>query len=226
MATTITKAATPSRTQIASRQRSSCSYAALTVPPSMSSSKPPAGNGGGPAARPLGRARRLTSSGAGRTAAAPPAGSADAGAATRRLAGAGASRAAPDRIWRTGPLPGSTSSAAHARHAPRRRVERTHNHGLGERQRLHACGPQLALAERGRTPCHRRALVWPALLRADQPWLSGSIAARSIPASRPLGMLIGDLESKPFEPQLAPAPESIDLAVLKRLADDPTSPRR
>jgi len=35
-----------------------------------------------------------------------------------------------------------------------------------------------------------------------------------------LGMLIGDLESKPAEPQLAAAPESIDLAVLKRLAED------
>jgi len=32
--------------------------------------------------------------------------------------------------------------------------------------------------------------------------------------------LIADLEAKPFEPQLAPAPEAIDLAVLKRLAED------
>jgi ATP-dependent RNA helicase SUPV3L1/SUV3 len=36
-----------------------------------------------------------------------------------------------------------------------------------------------------------------------------------------LGTLIGDLEAKPDLPQLAPAPESIDLAVLKRLAEDP-----
>jgi len=36
-----------------------------------------------------------------------------------------------------------------------------------------------------------------------------------------LGTLIGDLEAGPDEPQLAPAPEAIDLAVLKRLADDP-----
>jgi ATP-dependent RNA helicase SUPV3L1/SUV3 len=33
--------------------------------------------------------------------------------------------------------------------------------------------------------------------------------------------LIGDLESKPDLPELAPAPEAIDLAVLKRLSDDP-----
>lgn len=36
-----------------------------------------------------------------------------------------------------------------------------------------------------------------------------------------LATLIGDLEEKPQEPQLAPAPEAIDLAVLKRLAEDP-----
>ena len=35
-----------------------------------------------------------------------------------------------------------------------------------------------------------------------------------------LGLLIGDLESKPDRPELAPAPEAIDLAVLKRLAED------
>jgi ATP-dependent RNA helicase SUPV3L1/SUV3 len=35
-----------------------------------------------------------------------------------------------------------------------------------------------------------------------------------------VGTLIGDLEARPDEPQLAPAPEAIDLAVLKRLADD------
>jgi len=35
-----------------------------------------------------------------------------------------------------------------------------------------------------------------------------------------LATLIDDLEAKPFEPQLAPAPEAIDLAVLKRLAED------
>ncbi|WEK45511.1 MAG: helicase-related protein [Candidatus Andeanibacterium colombiense] len=33
--------------------------------------------------------------------------------------------------------------------------------------------------------------------------------------------LIGDLEAKPGTPQLAPAPEGIDLKVLKRLADEP-----
>ncbi|MBO9498368.1 MAG: helicase [Novosphingobium sp.] len=33
--------------------------------------------------------------------------------------------------------------------------------------------------------------------------------------------LIGDLEAKPDAPQLAPAPEAIDLKVLKRLADEP-----
>lgn len=33
--------------------------------------------------------------------------------------------------------------------------------------------------------------------------------------------LIADLEARPEAPQLAPAPEAIDLAVLKRLADDP-----
>ncbi len=36
-----------------------------------------------------------------------------------------------------------------------------------------------------------------------------------------LAVLIGDLEAKPAEPQLAPAPEAIDLAVLRRLAEDP-----
>jgi len=36
-----------------------------------------------------------------------------------------------------------------------------------------------------------------------------------------LSTLLADLESKPDLPQLAPAPESIDLAVLKRLAEDP-----
>jgi ATP-dependent RNA helicase SUPV3L1/SUV3 len=36
-----------------------------------------------------------------------------------------------------------------------------------------------------------------------------------------LGVLIGDLEARPGIPQLAPAPEVIDLAVLKRLAEDP-----
>jgi ATP-dependent RNA helicase SUPV3L1/SUV3 len=36
-----------------------------------------------------------------------------------------------------------------------------------------------------------------------------------------LAALLGDLESKPAEPELAPAPEAIDLAVLKRLAEDP-----
>ena len=41
-----------------------------------------------------------------------------------------------------------------------------------------------------------------------------------------LDTLIADLESKPAHPQLAPAPESIDLAVLKRLAEDPEIVRR
>jgi ATP-dependent RNA helicase SUPV3L1/SUV3 len=36
-----------------------------------------------------------------------------------------------------------------------------------------------------------------------------------------LDMLIGDLEAKPEEPGLAAAPQAIDLAVLKRLAEDP-----
>jgi ATP-dependent RNA helicase SUPV3L1/SUV3 len=36
-----------------------------------------------------------------------------------------------------------------------------------------------------------------------------------------LAVLVADLEAKPFEPQLAPAPEAIDLAVLKRLGEDP-----
>ncbi len=35
-----------------------------------------------------------------------------------------------------------------------------------------------------------------------------------------LDMLIGDLETPPYEPGLLPAPEAIDLAVLKRLAED------
>ncbi len=35
-----------------------------------------------------------------------------------------------------------------------------------------------------------------------------------------LGTLITDLEAPPYEPELAPAPEAIDLAVLKLLADD------
>jgi ATP-dependent RNA helicase SUPV3L1/SUV3 len=34
-------------------------------------------------------------------------------------------------------------------------------------------------------------------------------------------VLIGDLEARPEVPQLAPAPEAIDLAVLKRLAEEP-----
>jgi ATP-dependent RNA helicase SUPV3L1/SUV3 len=36
-----------------------------------------------------------------------------------------------------------------------------------------------------------------------------------------LAILIGDLEARPEEPELAAAPEAIDLAVLKRLAEDP-----
>ena len=36
-----------------------------------------------------------------------------------------------------------------------------------------------------------------------------------------LGTLIGDLETPPGRPELAAAPEAIDLAVLKRLADEP-----
>ncbi|HEY6815727.1 MAG TPA: helicase-related protein [Croceibacterium sp.] len=36
-----------------------------------------------------------------------------------------------------------------------------------------------------------------------------------------LATLLGDLEARPDIPQLAPAPEAIDLAVLKRLAEDP-----
>ena len=36
-----------------------------------------------------------------------------------------------------------------------------------------------------------------------------------------LPVLIGDLEAGPDSPQLAPAPEAIDLAVLKRLAEEP-----
>jgi ATP-dependent RNA helicase SUPV3L1/SUV3 len=35
-----------------------------------------------------------------------------------------------------------------------------------------------------------------------------------------IATLIGDLEAPPWEPELAPAPEAIDLAVLKRLAED------
>ncbi|MBO6642244.1 MAG: helicase [Altererythrobacter sp.] len=38
-----------------------------------------------------------------------------------------------------------------------------------------------------------------------------------------LSILISDLEAKPDEPELRPAPEAIDLAVLKRLADDPVA---
>lgn len=38
-----------------------------------------------------------------------------------------------------------------------------------------------------------------------------------------LSILISDLEGKPDEPELRPAPEAIDLAVLKRLADDPVA---
>jgi len=47
-----------------------------------------------------------------------------------------------------------------------------------------------------------------------------------------IGTLIADLEARPEEPVLAPAPEAIDLAVLKRLGDEPgvaaglTSPAR
>lgn len=40
------------------------------------------------------------------------------------------------------------------------------------------------------------------------------------PRMASVATLIADLEAKPFEPQLAPAPEAIDLAVLKRLAED------
>ncbi len=36
-----------------------------------------------------------------------------------------------------------------------------------------------------------------------------------------LDMLIGDLETPPHSPELAPAPEAIDLKVLKRLAEEP-----
>ena len=36
-----------------------------------------------------------------------------------------------------------------------------------------------------------------------------------------IDVLIGDLETRPLEPQLRLAPEAIDLAVLRRLADDP-----
>ncbi len=38
-----------------------------------------------------------------------------------------------------------------------------------------------------------------------------------------LDTLIGDLEAKPDEPQLSAAPQAIDLAVLKRLAEEPAS---
>ncbi|RGP41867.1 RNA helicase [Altererythrobacter insulae] len=38
-----------------------------------------------------------------------------------------------------------------------------------------------------------------------------------------LAVLIGDLEAKPNEPELRAAPEAIDLAVVKRLADDPVT---
>ena len=40
-----------------------------------------------------------------------------------------------------------------------------------------------------------------------------------------LAVLVGDLEARPEIPQLAPAPEAIDLAVLKRLAEDPAVTR-
>lgn len=40
------------------------------------------------------------------------------------------------------------------------------------------------------------------------------------PRTASLEQLISDLESKPYEPELAAAPEAIDLAVLKRLAED------
>lgn len=42
----------------------------------------------------------------------------------------------------------------------------------------------------------------------------------SCPRTDTLGMLIADLETPPDDPALAPAPEAIDLAVLKRLAED------
>ena len=38
-----------------------------------------------------------------------------------------------------------------------------------------------------------------------------------------LAVLIADLEAKPNEPELRAAPEAVDLAVLKRLADDPVA---
>ncbi|WP_347304524.1 helicase-related protein [Croceibacterium sp. TMG7-5b_MA50] len=41
------------------------------------------------------------------------------------------------------------------------------------------------------------------------------------PRTGSIGQLIADLEAKPDRPELAPAPEAIDLAVLKRLAEDP-----
>ncbi|WP_126173441.1 helicase-related protein [Altericroceibacterium xinjiangense] len=43
----------------------------------------------------------------------------------------------------------------------------------------------------------------------------------SQPRLTSLGVLIADLEAKPAVPQLIPAPEAIDLAVLKRLTGDP-----
>ena len=42
----------------------------------------------------------------------------------------------------------------------------------------------------------------------------------AVPRFDDLDTLIGDLEAKPDEPELAPAPEAIDLAVLRRLSDD------
>ena len=41
------------------------------------------------------------------------------------------------------------------------------------------------------------------------------------PRADDIGSLLADLEAKPDVPELAPAPEAIDLAVLKRLAEDP-----
>lgn len=41
------------------------------------------------------------------------------------------------------------------------------------------------------------------------------------PRCTSLNALIADLETRPDRPELAPAPEAIDLAVLKRLAEDP-----
>src|SRR3546814_4145118 len=41
------------------------------------------------------------------------------------------------------------------------------------------------------------------------------------PRTDRLDHLLSDLEQKPERPELRPAPEAVDLAVLKRLADDP-----